>query len=176
MVELWKNFSNIKISASLDAIGTVAEYVRHGTKWQTIESNLELVKTHCPNVDFTVTSTVGLLNVASLIELQKSWHVGNILDLSKFSMTVMLGPDHLVVSALPLKHKERIDSLIKTHIAWCRHEGNNKLADQWNSVLTHMWAKDNSHHLAEFKRLTIIMDQHRKESLTSAVPELSDLL
>jgi len=176
VLDLWKNFSNIKIGASLDAIGPVAEYVRHGTKWKTIESNLELVKTHCPHVNFAVTSAVGLLNVSSLIDLQRSWHTNCILELSKFSLSTIISPDHLTVSALPTEHKKRLDILIKNHIVWCQKEGNNKLADQWNNVLKYMWSCDNSHHLTEFKRLTAIMDQHRKESLAQAIPELENLL
>jgi sulfatase maturation enzyme AslB (radical SAM superfamily) len=176
VLDLWKNFSNIKIGASLDAMGPVAEYVRHGTKWKTIESNLKLVKTHCLNVNFTVTSTVGLLNVSSLIDLQKSWHTNHILELSKFSLSTIISPDHLTVSALPMEHKKRLDILIKNHIVWCQKEGNNKLADQWNNVLKYMWSRNNSHHLTEFKRLTAIMDKHRKESLSQAIPELENLL
>jgi len=176
VVDLWKNFSNIKIGASLDAMGPVAEYVRHGTKWKIIEANLQLVKMHCPNVNFTVASTVGLLNVSSLMDLQKTWHTDQILDLSKFSMTVMISPDHLIVSALPIEHKKRIDTLIKDHIAWCQQQGANKLADQWHSVLKYMWYRDDSHHLTEFKQLTTIMDNYRKESLSQAIPELKNLL
>ena len=175
-LDIWKNFSNITIGASLDAMGSVAEYVRHGTNWKTIESNLELIKTHCPHINFTVTSTVGLLNIASLIDLQKSWHTDKILNLSKFSLSTMISPDHLTVCALPLKHKHRIDRLIKDHIIWCQNKGNDKLINQWNNVLTYMWAKDNSHYLSEFKRLTQIMDKYRKESLAIAIPQLSDLL
>ena len=175
-LDLWKNFSDITIGASLDAVGPVAEYIRHGTNWKTIESNLELVKTHCPHINFTVTSTVGLLNIASLINLQKSWHTGKILDLSKFSLITMLSPDHLTVCALPMEHKHRIDRLIKDHIVWCQQEGNNTLANQWHSVLNYMWSQDNSHYLSEFKRLTNLMDRHRKESLAQVLPELQNLL
>jgi len=176
VVDLWKNFSNITIGASLDATGSVAEYVRHGTKWKTIESNLELVKTHCPHVNFTVTSTVGLLNVSSLIDLQKSWHADKNLDISRFSLSTMISPNHLTVCALPSEHKTRLNSLIKNHIVWCQNEGNEKLADQWNNVLNYMWSQDHSHYLSEFKRLTQIMDRHRNESLAKAIPELANLL
>ena len=176
VLDIWKNFPNIKIGASLDAIGSVAEYVRHGTKWKTIESNLKLVKTHCPHIDFTVTSTVGLLNVSSLIDLQKTWHTDKILDLSKFSLSVMISPEHLIVSALPIEHKKRLDTLIKNHIAWCQTEGHNKLADQWYDVLNYMWSEDNSHCLTEFKRLTTLLDAHRKELLAEIVPDLKELL
>jgi hypothetical protein len=110
------------------------------------------------------------------MDLQKTWHTNQILDLSKFLMTVMIGPDHLIVSALPIEHKKRIDTLIKDHIAWCQQQGANKLADQWHSVLNYMWSRDNSHHLTEFKRLTTIMDNYRKESLSQAIPELKNLL
>jgi radical SAM protein with 4Fe4S-binding SPASM domain len=176
VIDLWKNFSNIKIGASLDAIGSVAEYIRHGTKWKTIESNLELVKTHCPHINFTVTSTVGLLNVSSLIDLQKSWHVDKNLDISRFSLSTMISPGHLTVCALPLEHKTRLDRLIKNHIVWCQNEGNEKLAGQWNNVLNYMWSQDHSHYLSEFKRLTKIMDRHRNESFATSIPELANLL
>lgn len=176
VVDLWKNFSNITIGASLDAIGRVAEYVRHGTDWKIIESNLDLVKTQCPHINFTVTSTAGLLNVASLIDLQKDWHTNRILDLSKFSLSIMISPVHLVVSALPLEHKTRLDTLIKNHIIWCQTEGNNTLANQWNDVLHYMWSKDDSHYLREFRRLTTLMDAYRNESLAVVIPDLKELI
>ena len=176
VLDLWNNFSNIQIGASLDAQGKVAEYIRHGTDWKTIESNLRLVKSQCPHVNFTVTSTVGLLNVASLIDLQKGWHTSGLLDLSKFSMTIMIGPDHLTVCTLPVEQKKRFEILIKNHISWCQENLAYPLANQWEDVLKYMWSNDNSHQLKEFERLTNLMDHHRKESLAQVIPELQNLL
>ena len=176
VLDLWKQFSNIKIGASLDAEGAVAEYVRHGTKWNTIESNLELVKSQCPHINFIVTSTVGLLNVDNLIRLQQHWHTSGTLDILKFSQTVMIGPKHLTVSALPLEHKQRLEQTINHHVVWCRQNNAKVLATQWVEVLNYMLSKDNSHSLVEFKRLTEIMDQHRDESLEKVIPELKNLL
>jgi radical SAM protein with 4Fe4S-binding SPASM domain len=176
VLDLWKQFSNITIGASLDAENNAAQYVRHGTDWSTIESNLELVKSQCSHVNFTVTSTVGLLNVDSLIKLQQQWHITKKLDISKFSQFIMMSPDHLTVCALPLEHKQRLERIINHHITWCKENNANGLATQWNDVLNYMWSKDNSHCMAEFKRLTHIMDQHRNESLAKAIPELANLL
>jgi MoaA/NifB/PqqE/SkfB family radical SAM enzyme len=176
VLDLWKQFSNIKIGASLDAAGAVAEYVRHGTNWSIIESNLELVKSQCPHVNFTVTSTVGLLNVYGLVKLQQDWHNSKTLNISKFSQSIMITPAHLTVCALPLEHKQRLEQTINHHIAWCRENNANGLATQWNDVLNYMWSNDNSHCMTEFKRLTHIMDQHRNESLVKAIPELTNLL
>lgn len=176
VLALWKQFSNVKVGASLDAEGAVAEYVRHGTDWNTIESNLKLVKSQCPHVNFTVTSTVGLLNANSLIKLQQRWHNSGTLNILKFFQTAMISPAHLTVCALPLKHKQQLEQTINHHIVWCRENNAKDLATQWNDVLNYMWSKDDSHTIAEFKRLTQITDQHRNESLATTIPELKNLI
>jgi sulfatase maturation enzyme AslB (radical SAM superfamily) len=176
VLELWKQFTNITIGASIDAYGVVAEYVRHGTVWETIESNLELVKSQCPHVNLTVTSTVGLLNVGSLLVLQKTWHESKQLDISKFSQNILIGPDHLTLTSLPNEHKRRLDTLINNHILWCRNNEASRLADQWQDVLNYMWSADTSYNSAEFKRLISITDHHRRESLKKSIPELQNLL
>jgi radical SAM protein with 4Fe4S-binding SPASM domain len=176
VLDLWKQFGNITIGASLDAEGPAAGYVRHGSNWSTIESNLELVKSQCPHINFTVTSTVGLLNVNSLIRLQQGWHNSGTLDISKFFQSTMISPDHLTVCALPLEHKQRLEQIINDHIVWCEENDANGLAKQWNDVLNYMWSKDDSHCMPEFKRLTQLMDQHRNESLAEAIPELKNLI
>jgi len=176
VLNLWKKFSNIIVGASLDAEGSVAEYVRHGSDWNIIKSNVELVKSQCPHVNFTVTSTVGLLNVHSLIRLQQNWHNTKTLDISKFSQSIMIGPNHLTVCALPLEYKQQLEQTINHHIVWCEENNANGLAKQWKDVLNYMWSKDNSHYMSEFKRLTNLMDVHRKESLAHVLPELQNLL
>jgi radical SAM protein with 4Fe4S-binding SPASM domain len=176
VLDLWKKFSNVTVGASLDAEGNVAEYVRHGTNWNIIKSNLKLVKSQCPHVNFTVTSTVGLLNATSLIRLQQDWHNSKTLDISNFSQSIMIGPDHLTVCVLPLKHKQQLEQTINHHIAWCKKNNANTLAKLWEDVLNYMWSRDHSHLLTEFKRLTQVMDQHRNESLSVSIPELTNLL
>lgn len=176
VTELWKKFSKITIGASLDAHGPAAEYVRHGTNWNVIENNLSLIKKECPHINFTVTSTVGLLNVASLIELQQQWHTQEKLHISKFRQEIMIGPLHLTVTALPQVHKKRLEQQIQHHINWCQKNGAESLAQQWKDVLAYMWSQDNSHAMIEFQRLTRTLDNHRNESLSAVFPELKDLI
>jgi radical SAM protein with 4Fe4S-binding SPASM domain len=176
VLDLWNQFSNVTVGASLDAEGAVAEYVRHGTSWNNIENNLSLLKTHCPHVKFTVMSTVSFLTAVSLIDLQKRWHNLGYLNIDNFYLSVMISPNHMTVGVLPYHHKQRLDSIINQHIIWCQQQGAESLANQWNDVLNYMWLQDQSHHLDEFKRLTNIMDQHRKESFVKTFPEYTDLL
>ena len=176
VLDLWKQFSNITIGASLDAEAEVAEYVRHGSKWSDIEKNLELLKTQCPHVYFTVTSAVGFLTVKSLIDLQQRWHNNKVLDIKKFSLVVITSPGHLTVQVLPEHHKKRLEHIIAQHINWCNQQSANHLALQWENVLKYMWAEDSTYQLFEFKRLTNSLDQHRGESFIKTFPEFQDLL
>jgi hypothetical protein len=127
-------------------------------------------------VNFTVSSVVGFLNISSLIELQTTWHENKILDISKFSIQAMIGPDHLTLTVLPTEHKDRLDYKIKNHINWCYQNQATTLAAQWENVLQYMWSKDSSQFLSEFKRLTRLMDQFRNESLSVVLPEFSSFI
>lgn len=176
VLDLWKHFSNVRIGASLDAQGAVAEYVRYGTKWSDIENNLTLIKQECPHVKFTVTSTVGLLNIFSLIDLQKNWNDSGMLSIDNFSQSILLNPDHLTLTSLPFSHKKRLERKIQDHIAWCTINNATALAIQWNNVLTYMWFEDKSHYMSEFKRITTILDQYRNQSLADVLPEYKDLM
>lgn len=176
VIDLWKKFTNVTIGASIDAMGAVAEYVRHGTNWNVIESNLNLLKSECSHVVFTVTSAVGCLNVNSLIDLQKTWHNNNTVDISKFQISTMVGPDYLTLQILPAHHKHRLEQNIKDHIQWCKKNNATDLADQWGRVLNFMFSKDSTHLLPKFKQLTNSKDLFRNESLLSVVPEFSDIL
>lgn len=176
VTQLWQHFSNVTVLASLDAIGPVAEYVRHGTVWSDIQSNLHKVKTQCPHVNLEVYSTVSLLNVTSLIQLQKTWHTENLLDLNKFSLLAMVSPKHLSLCVLPEHHKQRLTQAIEQHADWCRQQNAHSVADHWLDAAAYMRSQNWSHFLPEFKRLTNTLDQFRNQSLISVLPEYADLL
>jgi organic radical activating enzyme len=168
--DLWKQFSNITIGASLDAMGPAAEYIRHGTVWDDIEKNLTQLQKECPHVKFTVTSTVHMLNIESLIQLQKYWHQ------IPFSFTKLAQPEHLTVQVLPLHHKQRLAKIINLHVNWLQDKEKYPLALAWQSIVKYMFADDCSYKLKEFKRLTLELDQYRKESFQSVFPQYKDLL
>jgi radical SAM protein with 4Fe4S-binding SPASM domain len=168
--DLWKQFSNITIGASLDAMGPAAEYIRHGTVWDDIEKNLTQLQKECPHVKFTVTSTVHMLNIESLIQLQKHWHQ------IPFSFTKLAQPEHLTVQVLPLHHKQRLAKIINLHVNWLQDKEKYPLALAWQSIVKYMFADDCSYKLKEFKRLTLELDQYRKESFQSVFPQYKDLL
>ena len=172
----WKQFSKIKILASIDAHGPVAEYVRSGTIWKNIEKNMHLVKANCPDIELVVSSSVGFMNVLNLIELQRDWHDRGILSITNFKFHPILTPEHLTVQVLPKKHKLVVEQAIQLHIDWCTQMNAVTLADQWKDLLQYMWASDNQHLLEEFKKITAVQDHARHQSFATVFPEYRDLL
>ena len=71
-IELWKNFKNINIGASLDDSHARAEYIRKGTVWSDIENNITRIKTELPNIDFYISATVDFFNVFPEFEEYKN--------------------------------------------------------------------------------------------------------
>lgn len=174
--DYWNQFNNIRINASLDAHGKVAEYVRSGTIWKNIEKNIRLVKTRCPNIEIFVSSSVGFMNVTSLIELQRNWYDQGILPITNFKFHPILTPEYLTVQVLPTKHKLLLAKSIQLHIDWCIQLDAVALANQWKDLLQYMWASDHQHGLEEFKKITAVQDQTRHQSFADVFPEYQDLL
>jgi len=175
VLDIWNNFKQISLGVSIDAEGAVAEYVRHGCEWKTVESNLFAVKTHCPHIQINIASTLGFMNVTSLIALQQRWYQQGVVLLSQFSVSMMTSPSHLTVRVLPKHHKQRLEQDIQSHIKWC-NEVDQSLSAQWQSVIEYMWSQDDSNHLSEFCRLTGILDRYRKENFAEVFPEFNDLM
>lgn len=46
LFDIWKNFKEIHIGLSIDAIGELAYYVRHPSKWHVIEKNIKKLADH----------------------------------------------------------------------------------------------------------------------------------
>jgi hypothetical protein len=176
VLDLWQRFKDITVGASVDAQGAVAEYVRHGCTWKDVENNLSLVKKECPHVSIKIHSTVGCLNVGSLIDLQKVWISSGFLPSDCFKLSHLATPLHLSLTALPLHHKNRLTDEIQSHMRWCHDNSAKTLADRWQNIVEYMWSSHHGHALDNFRRLIPLIDIHRKESLRDTLPELADLL
>lgn len=71
MFEYWKHFKRVEIVYSIDGYKKAAEYWRHGTDWEEIESNIRLANTYTKNIGAHIHSVVGWPNVFNWIEFIK---------------------------------------------------------------------------------------------------------
>lgn len=175
ILDYWKKFSNITVGASLDGHGTVFEYARHGAKWEDIEKNLLELKHQCPHVKFTVHSTISLLSVESVMELQKMWHELKILDASNFYINRMFGNDYLSLQSLQTEHKKMISSKIDNHCDWLIATGCDTLEQHWRQMQQYMMLQDKSYVNKQFSKVNQARDIARNEKFESVYPQFLDL-
>ena len=173
--DYWKIFSNVSVGASLDGHGQIFEYVRHGAKWSIIEKNLIDLQINCPHVDFTVTSTISLLSVESIIELQQMWHNSKKLHINKFRINPVLGNDFLTLQSLLPHHKKNISKKIDEHHRWLIDNDAINLANSWQQIQQTMWAEDKSYVNQEFAWVNRARDIERQENFELVYPQFYDL-
>jgi hypothetical protein len=175
VLDYWQKFTNVVVGASLDGHGSVFEYVRHGAKWADIEQNLFNLKKTCPHVKFIVTSTISLLSVESVIELQKMWHENNTLSINNFYINLMLGNDYLSLQSLSLNHKKLISRKIDNHCSWLKSVNAIDLANKWIQIQHFMNSKNKQYVNQEFAKVNKLRDTARNENFETIYPHFSDL-
>lgn len=101
LVELLKQFDNVIMTISMDAVGKRIEYIRYGTKWIDIERNTILY-----NSLFTVNLSpcFSVLNTLYYSEL-KSWADSNNIIMDESN--ILLDPAHLNIRNAPNELKKQ---------------------------------------------------------------------
>ena len=73
VLELWNKFDSVSVGASLDAEGKRGELMRTGTKWDQTVANRKRMLEICPQVDFYISATVGLINSLHIVDFHRNW-------------------------------------------------------------------------------------------------------
>lgn len=170
--DYWKQFSDVTVRASIDASGTTAEYVRHGTVWKQTLDNIMQIKKETPHVLLNITSTVSWMTIENLIELQSLWIKEGLFSQDNFKLNMLLNPKFLCLTSLPPFHKERLSAKIEQHI---EDLGQCELAQHWTEAKNLMNSTDSQYTLSEFATTTRKLDNHRKESFVELFPQFRDI-
>jgi hypothetical protein len=136
----WKN---IYFVVSLDGIGAVQDYIRHGSRWQEIKNNIIHYLSHQPGNRLWVNYTVQSLTLYHLPELLEFCYHYQI----ELSTGMLNEPDFFTLSAIPddLKYKivDKLSLAEELPGSWGdRAKGNRKLLQGSNhdpALLKKMW-------------------------------------
>lgn len=180
VLNLWSKFKRpVEISASIDHYGERAEYIRHGTDWGQVESNLFKLK-QVPNVRLSMNTVVSIFNYTTLSKfyqylIDKQLFTAKAPALGSYSMT---SPEYFTAQALPIELKHvgttGISQLLKqmmvnrfpnSHIDPIKSNIN------WVSA-NHVWETYKDTFQQEIKTL----DSVRGEDFVKVFPELTSLL
>lgn len=175
LFDLWKQFSNISIRASFDAVGKRAEYIREGTDWTVIEQNMQRLEDDVPHIRFNTCTVVSILNIGSLIEF-----IDYMLD-TKYYTQETFYPQFYNLQNPHYYGADAIDPDTKKYFLNYLHESLHKYAPQIQAELQRVIAWiESSHYDPELKKLfkeeTAKKDAIRQRNILDYIPELENYM
>lgn len=174
ILDLWKRFKRIELSCSIDHFGERAEWLRHGTDWGQVESNL-LEFRKLDYISFQINTVFSIFNYLTIgdfyhylqeknIVRQGDWHHSLYLAVHPSYYSAKSLPKHLKVAAKEnalLYNAEQPSSVQRL----LRDAMN--FADEDNT-----WAENKE----KFFQHTLSVDRIRGENFFKTFPELKSFL
>lgn len=166
VIELWKQFSNIIVDASLDDSGDRAELIRTGTVWKDIVANRKRIISEAPHVVFHISSTVSVLNVQHCLDFFDEWIYNGLVSPKDIYINTLTHPEFLSVQILPSKVKIDMQDKIRSFVN--KHELSNSSFD----TLIQFLNGDQEHLVPKFMKYNDKLDNIRNEKIVNTMPEL----
>jgi MoaA/NifB/PqqE/SkfB family radical SAM enzyme len=175
VLDYWKKFENISVGASIDLMGSAADYVRNGVEYSVIEKNYVELKAACPKVLFEIDSVLSLYNVTNLCDLQQHWIQQMGLDPSNMRFNTLVDPEYLSLQVLPGVFKQQAQTRIATHLNFLRSVSADALIKEWQQATNFMLQQDRSDLLVDMFRINDLRDQARNQVFEDYFPEYNTL-
>ena len=177
--EYWTQFKDVQVSASLDANGARAEFMRSGTDWEQIERNRIEMLEKVPHVHFEITPTISLYNVWNFPDFHMDWVERGLVDIDKCRLNVLTGPDFMRMDYITEDYKKELRAKYIDYKKWA-YEKVNGDPNKAREVLGHIDSviqfmnvgRYNKEKLQQFFEKNHTLDQHRKEDYWAVFPEL----
>jgi sulfatase maturation enzyme AslB (radical SAM superfamily) len=177
VVELWKHFSNVKVGASLDAMGDRAECMRKGTNWKEIEKNRLRLLEEVPHVEFKISSTVSVFNAQHILDFYSEWLDKGWVEVNHIDTNLLLEPVYQRAQILPKDIKTKIQANIDDFL----EKYNVKEVDVHGRAyagltgLQNFLNEDFTNEIPEFLKWSKKLDDASGDNLFESIPELQIL-
>jgi hypothetical protein len=178
LVDLWKHFKRVEINASLDHFGKRAEYIRNGTNWSIVESNIFKIL-EMENVNFGFNTVVSVFNYSSLSDFLKYMtdiSIYNSKTAHYVSFNISYTPNYYDPIILPDHIKKMSGKKILESIDYLKAKGINHEA-QLKSIVDYVNSDNKwNDYKSDFQRFTKLYDNARNESFSETFPELAEMV
>ena len=172
VLDLWKNFDNISVGASLDAEGIRGEYQRKGTVWTDVVNNIEQLRNKSPEVDFYISATVSAYNAWHITDFHRSWVEKGYIKPADWYVNVLLNNPRFRMSVLPQSLRAEIKAKWQKHLKWLEPQDHIGRATEGYKSAIKFLDDDHTHLLNEFKAFNVEFDKLREENFDDVYPEL----
>ena len=99
IIDIWRQFKSVKIQCSIDAVGQPLEYIRSGTIWEKIKSNIDQLVSAVQSSNITV-------NFSPVLSILNIWFIDTLYDYASLNnitvdLIILSGPDYLALDVIP---------------------------------------------------------------------------
>ena len=174
VLDLWNRFSNIQVFASLDSYGSRAEYIRAGTDWELIKSNIKNIREKCPHVKLNSSSVISAFNVSTIPEFLDHLFDNELFDRENYNPSFynIINPNFYSFNILTDSIKNNIvNKLQGSMMNYNRH-----IKREIQGVINNLQNSTYSKKLHEqFLKTTKHYDSIRQQKFAETFPELKEL-
>jgi len=174
-LKMWENFDEVYICASLDAVGSRAEYSRAGTVWSTVDKNFREIMQQRPT-QTGLCPTLSILTIGGMNELLDWADDCNVNPMKINLDNILIGPKWLNPDILPNQTRQEY---------WKKFEHQAKKCSNWQVMERRLQADINEHtHLVlgrtvqesrlEFKKQITSLDKVRNTNILEKCPDLKE--
>tara|TARA_R110000772_G_scaffold95741_1_gene194094 strand:- start:239 stop:1051 length:813 start_codon:yes stop_codon:yes gene_type:complete len=175
-LDLWRNFTNIIIYASLDAEHDRGLYLRPGSYiWNQIVNFRRQMIEQRPDIFFCVHSTLTLLNALHMPDFHRSWVEQGLVDAEHWIVNTLTDRQYLKVTTAPEYLKDQIREKYRKHIEWLRPiDPYGKSTSGYISILHALDVNEQFDSELFWKEIEL-RDRYHNANLLDSFPELVDL-
>lgn len=172
VLDYWKNFSNITVSASIDSIGKKGEYIRKGLKWSVFEQNLKIIKMEAPHVQLEIAPTISVFNILDICGMHRYFVSEELIGVNDVYINLLTRPNFQNIKVLSRSLKLRVRETIESHIEWMREQNvKQALIEEYRALIDYMSEEDWSNQWPAFLKHTATLDGYRQEKFGDIYPE-----
>ncbi len=162
VLQLWEQFSNVEIMASIDGIGELGEYIRKEMDWEKILINREHIR-RLKNIQFKVSPTVSVFNMEYLPEMYKEMVSTNFIRPKDIYLNLLERPNYYNIQIFSKEQKAAIQKSYAVFFEWLSKNGiDSFVKDQFQVCLDYMEEKDDSRLWSKFLNETEKLDEVQK--------------
>lgn len=172
--DLWNHFKRVVVGVSIDAFGPRAEYMRKGTTWDQMQSDLKLIQTKCPNVYVFASCTISVYNVLHLPDLYQHLDKNSLIPENNLHLHMVYDPPELSINNLGDTFRSEAQKSLQ-HLKTLLVANNVRLHSDVDGILKFLNSDNRKDLRADFFKKNLAVDGYRNESLFSVFPELKIL-
>lgn len=164
LLTYWEEFKKVELNVSIDGFGELNNYIRHPSRWESIEKNLQQIinwkATSLTSLTISISCTIQMYNILYLDQLL-SWIRSNHLDVY---FNILNHPECLNIRVLPKDLKVKAEDKLSVF------KKDFPVEDIINYMNKEDWTQT---YLKEFFNYTSFLDQSRKQKMKTHLPDLA---